>query len=249
MSQYPSPYSPPPDPQQYTYTQANYGNYGHNPYEAELLRPARRAGLMMSILGGLMFLAGVCCVGMGLAFPWDQLLAQQPAMGQQLQEALGGMPVEQAMRIVATTIGVVGLVFGIAQVVLGIFVRRGSLGAAVTGIVVVCLVLLYPVLMLVSTPFTIGKQGPREVGANLCMATLWLLVYGLLLAWLIQAARATGRIREWRASYQAQYAQYQAQYRAYQQAYAQQSYGGYQPPQQQPPPSPPPPIEPPLPGA
>ena len=75
-----------------------------------------------------------------------------------------------------------------------------------------------------------------------CVSVLALSMFGLLLVWLIQAARASGRIRGMQSQYQQQYMQYQQMMQQYGQT---PGYGyGYPAPPPPQAPAPPPPQDP-----
>jgi len=55
---YQSPYQPP---------QTNYPNFDY--YQPDALAPARRAGLLMYVMGALLILSSLCCGGVGAMLP------------------------------------------------------------------------------------------------------------------------------------------------------------------------------------
>jgi hypothetical protein len=141
-------------------------------------------------------------------------------------------------------VGVIGLLPGIALLVLGFFVRGGGMGAVITSIVFTGLCALGLLLMLVGTLASLagggggaGAGGPSPLPGMAIFAGLLALVL-LLLYWLIQAARNASQISAMQAQYQSQYWQYQQQQQAYQQPPSPQQ------PQQGWPPPPPPPANP-----
>lgn len=233
MSQYPPPYSP---------MQPPYGGYPAPPPPSpdELLAPARRAGVMMIVVGVLFVLCGL---GMGV-FSWvikQPGVMSSPEFAQAQEhfrqaEAQSGMAIETMLLIM----GVVPLATGALFGGLGFFVRGGGFGAVVTGIVASSGVLLLLGLMILGT--LLGAAANPSSAAGVCVYVVPFGLVLLLLVWLIQAARAASRVAAARQQYQAQAWQYQQ----YQQAYLQQS-----PPQQQPgmgyhyPPPPAPPAAPP----
>ena len=68
MSQYQSPYNPPPFPQTYGYAPPNQSN------------AARRAGALMMVLGGLILLLGLMNLITSLAVPADEIVQRQKTM-------------------------------------------------------------------------------------------------------------------------------------------------------------------------
>jgi hypothetical protein len=133
-----------------------------------------------------------------------------------------------------------GLVYGVVLVVLGLFVRKGSKGAVVTALVLTGLALLYLCYNTIRTAVVGAQQGVEAASGGICTMLVPLVLYVLLLVWLVQALRETGRQPpgyppEYWAYWQQQYAQQQA----WQQ---QQQQGGGQASQPPAPPPPPPPA-------
>jgi hypothetical protein len=218
MSQYPSPYTPPPSP--------NYGGYDFNYYQPmqDPLAPAKKASIMLYVLGALVLLPSMCCGLVGLSIP--TMIAQQPAAFSELS-ASGMTP--QAMQTVLIVGGVVGLLIAVAMIVLGRFVRRGSAAPAVTAIVLVALIGLY--LLLNAIGLLVMKMPPAQVVMGMAITVLGLVLIGMLILWLIQAVMAAPRVALMKNQYQQQMWQYQQQ----QQMYQQRAYAA----QQQQPPTPP----------
>src|SRR5688572_21524570 len=104
MTQYP----PPPPP---------YG-YGYDPYQQQQqpdpLAPARRASVMMFVLGGILSLCGVCLGAVAFVVPMAQLIRDS---GATLPQAPSGMSIEELMRIGYITLGVGTLVAGVVLIV------------------------------------------------------------------------------------------------------------------------------------
>ena len=127
---YQSPYQPP----------TGYSNFDY--YQPDLLAPARRASLLMFILGGLALLSSLCCVGVGTMVPQ---LMQQPEFAQRMQSIPNASP--EMLRMAFIAMGSISILFAIAMIVLGVFVRRGGKGAIVTALVLnviaVLLMLVY----------------------------------------------------------------------------------------------------------
>jgi len=241
MSQYPSPYTPPP-------TQ-NYGGYDFNYYQPvqDPLAPAKKASIMLYVLGALVLLPSACCGVVGLMVP--AMIAQQPAAFSELSAS--GMSPEVAQTVLIAG-GVVGLLIAIVMIVLGRFVRRGTVAPAVTAIILVGLIGLY--LLINAVGLLVMKMPPAQVVMGMAVTILGLVLIGLLILWLIQAVMAAPRVAQMTNQYQQQMWQYQQQQQMYQQAYAAQRQQQFQ---QQPPPMPgtapgqlppgPPPVPPPAP--
>jgi hypothetical protein len=215
VSQY-SPYTP-PDP-------AAWGYVPGDPV-LELLRPARRASWLMFVLGGILLALGACCVGVGALAPWDQLPPESLAQMQQM-ESQAGVSVSALMIVMGVLSGLPGLVL----LVLGFFVRSGGLGSLITALVVTALMLLVLLAMLLNAIVhaASGGAGVVDAAAGIGFVLLILAAFGLLLAWLIQAIRQSGKIAAARQAHQMQYWQ----------AMQQQAYHQIPPP---PAPAPPPP--------
>ncbi len=229
MSQYHSPYSSPAQHQ--TPQQPNYG-YDFSYYQPgdNPLAPARRAGVMMFIVGGLLAIGGLCCGAMGALAPLDEIIGQHPILN-----STPGMTVE-LLQIGIIVLGVLGLLFGVVLLVLGYFVRGGGMVPIVISGVVIGLAVLFNVLNIIST--AVQLRG-AEMIAGLCMNVIPLVLMVVLLITLVQAAKAAPRVTMMKSQYQQQLWQYQQQQQMYQAGYL------APPPQQQAeygqPASPPPP--------
>lgn len=174
----PDPSNPPPPP-----PYPNYGAGGSpDAWVAPYLAPAKRAGLLLIVLGALGLLAGTCFFGVSFALPTMNLPTEQAAELQRMEERTG-VPMTRLFLIAAG----LAAIPAVALLVLGLFVRRGGAGAAVTAIVVVSLLI---VLMLVQLLGALAGNPNPLAGA--CFAAIPLALLGLQLAWLIQALRAAG---------------------------------------------------------
>jgi len=225
MSQYPPPYSPMQQP---------YGGYPAPPPPSpqELLAPARRAGVLMIVVGVLFVLFGLC---MGV-FSW---MIRQPGFTSspefaQAQEHFRQAEIQSGMSVETMLLvsGIVPLALGALFGGLGFFVRGGGFGAIITGIVASAGLLL---LLGLGTLGTLVASAANP--SNLAGVCVYLVPFGLvllLLVWLIQAARAASRVAAARQQHQAQAWQYQQ----YQQAYLQQGQAPSQPPASSAPPQP-----------
>lgn len=200
---YPSPY---PNPYQYP------PGYGYDPMQAALV-PARRAGLLMIILGFLMLACAMCCGGV--------LLAPRPMLDQALTQAASGQaatltPDEFRMASMVSMVVLIGL--GLPMVILGMLVRRGGSGSIIAAIVL-------SVILLILIGLQILASGVQGGGANIiagaCIMILPASLVSLQLVWLAQAMRARGAITAMQMQYQQQYWQYgqQQQQQMYGQGY------------------------------
>jgi hypothetical protein len=204
MSQYPSPYSS-PNP----YSSPAQHPYQQDPY-ATNLGPAKLAGVATIVLGALALLGGVCIGLLGLAAPEE--------MVQRMIEKSGDPNESVAiMRVGFAVIGAIVLLYGIGSIVLGIFVLRGSVAAAITGIVLSAIAIL-PMLLnaAVAVPKMSTMNGAEAAGAG-CVAFVGPMVMVAQLIMLIFALKACLRHRRVQEQYRAQYWQYQQQQQMYQQ--------------------------------
>jgi low affinity Fe/Cu permease len=211
---YPQPYYAPQMPQYYG-----------APIDA--LRPARRASLLMFIVGPVMLLLATCLFSM-------------PAM----MNAMPGPQVDQlrarfaaqsplSLETVCRVFSVVCAVPGLALIVLAFFVRGGGKIPAVLSCVVVGLIAVVLAINLIGS---LAQASDPNVLPGVCFIVVALAVIVLQFVWLIQATIASGRVQLAQQQFAAQYWQYQQTM----QAYANAGYG-YQTPQQSSPATPPPP--------
>ncbi|MCS7034194.1 MAG: hypothetical protein NZ561_09390 [Phycisphaerae bacterium] len=154
------------------------------------LAPARRAGVFMIVLGVLLLLLGGCVGAMGVLIPQ---IAQTPEISQAISRLEEQMNLSAS--IVFLTTGALIVVAAFVQMTLGVLVRGGGLGVVVTGIVFTSLLLLYLLVNAVAAVFVPGGL----VGAFMCLIGAGL--FGLQLAWLIQAARNAGQVAAMRQGY------------------------------------------------
>jgi hypothetical protein len=215
---------------QYPPTPPPYG-YGYDPYAQQIdpLAPARRAALMMFILGGLMLLCGIGCGTFAMTVPMDRLISEA---GVTLpQQPPPGMSIEELMRIGYMVLGVGSFLAGVVLVVLGLFVRGGGRGAAVTSIVIVTILLFVIGLLTLASLPQMFQQPSAALGLCVVIVPIALLIASLIA--LVQAAKAAPQVGAMKQQQQFQMWQYQQQQQAY-------SQGGYSMPPQAPPPAPPP---------
>jgi hypothetical protein len=214
QQQQPPPYPYPPYPSPYAPPQA--AAYYAQPPAETLLAPARRAGILMIVLGALMFLFAACVAVIGALIPNMRTQPEIQDAIAKLEAQLGGQVSVQTLFVV---MGVVLTVISVLYIVAGAFARRGGMGAAVTSLVLASLVLLYLVFNGVGSLLMPGGAGAA------CFSLLIAGIHVLLVVWLIQAIRASTRVK----LLQMQQAQYAAQYWQYQQAQAQaqEATGGY----------------------
>jgi hypothetical protein len=206
---YPSPYQPPqPDYQSFNY------------YQQDFLAPARRAAILMFVIGGLGVAGAFCCGGSVLLLPQ---LMQTPEFAAQMERVPGAT--QDTMRLGMIVLAAMSFVAGLVFIILGAFVRRGSKGASIIAVVLAILSILFIGGNIVSA-LVMAANGPPQQIAGACVFTIPLALMILLTVWLFGAIKASDQAAGQR--YAMQYWQYAQQ---------QQMYGQYN--QQAPPPPPP----------
>lgn len=236
VSQYPTPPQPP-----YAPPPLGYGAGGYYP-AFDPLAAFKKAGAMMFVFAALGLVCGGCL------FATSQVPAEQLPPETQLQlerqASEAGATVAQFYAVMRGG-GVVGLVVGGLYVVLGIFVRRGSRGAAGWGIALTGLITAGLLIYLLLALAAVGAADPGQValGAGFLLATIGVLA--VLIVFLVRAIKSAPQAANLQQQYQQQYYQYVQQQQAYGQqppAYgAQQGYGYGQGQGYAGPPPPPPP--------
>jgi len=193
MSQHHSPYIPP----DLNYYATAVSAQAMDP-EYHLLASARRAGMLMIVLGCLMLICGSCSVGFS-RLPLENMVSQEQMAA--FQKAL---PRGATLAQMYMAGGIIGLAFGVAALLLGIFVRRGKYGAIVASIVLAGLVVAYLLLNLLGT--AASAAGPAMLIAGLAVTAIPGGIMVLLLTWLLQARRASIAAAGLRQAYAAQLA-------------------------------------------
>lgn len=190
------------------YPPPQYGYYPQSDPLDELLKPARRAGILMFVLSGLMLLCGAL-IGAVAAIPMDKLDLPAETMAElsKLEEEAG-----VGLGVVFLLAGAMVATPAIVIFILAFFVRGGGAGSIVTSIVIVGLMAILIVIQLVGA----APAGP----VAMIIPGLMTAVVVLLMVWLIQAIKNAGQIKDIRLGRQMQ--QWQAM--QYQQMY-------HQPPQ------------------
>jgi hypothetical protein len=203
-----SPYTPPSGPQS-----QHFGYYAGS-QEPDPLAPARRASVLMWVLGGLMMLLGVCNVVTAFASPMEEVLHRQEAM-----MPSGQTPPLTAEQFRIATIAMAGVIFVIGAIVLtlGSGVRAGRSGAIVGSMVIAGVIEL--VLALSLLIMMIAALKAPALGGFACVFAIPFGLFALLLVWLARSVHAAGRIRAMQQQYAMQYWQYQQQQQAYGQGY------------------------------
>jgi hypothetical protein len=242
LSQYPTPYPP---------QQPVYGG-DQQPTPDQLLAPARRAGVLMIVLGVLFVFCGLCMAGVGWAMNQPDFTdsPQYADMKQVVQqfEAQTRMSMQTALLIV----GIIPLAVGALLGGLGFVVRNGGFVTIILSIVLTSVLLLFLGLIIIAGGIQTATTNPSQL-AGLCFYVVPFALLTLNLVWLIQAARASSQIAAARQQQQTQMWQYQQYQETYRQNAQQQGYPQVPPQQpggmgyQYPPPAPPPAAQPPVP--
>lgn len=207
-----------------------YGYYPQNPVD-QLLAPARRASVIMFVIGALMLVCGLGIGAMGAmisSMDLSQLPPESQAVLNQFEQQMAGSGF--TLSGVLTAVAVVITVLSIAMIVVGVFVRKGGMGAAITGIILACIMVLFAGLSIFGGVSQMS-QGQGGAGGT-CFWTLFLGALIWLLVSLFGAAKNSGQVA---AARQGQFG-----------GMAMQQYGqpGYPPQQQQQQWGPPPPQQP-----
>lgn len=155
--------------------------------------PAKRASVMMWVLGTLAVLFGLCCaavmaplIGQVAAGTLNAPAADVDRLREQvgqMERQFGGVSPQQAFFAVGIGMIMIGGLLGL----LAFFVRGGGRGAAVTAAVLVGLVIGWLALNLLDAIIKGGDQ--PGLACSLLFAGVVLGVLGVLLHWLVQAAR------------------------------------------------------------
>ena len=232
MSQYPPQYPQYPPP--YTAPQ------GPPQSPDELLAPARRAGVTMIVMGVLAVLFGLAVAVAGAMCLTPELL-QRPEF-KQLRDQIDQIERDSgtsAQKMFVWT-GAVPLAIGAVLGAMGFIVRAGNRGAITASMVVVSgtIVLLALAVLVTLVQGLSTGQGPQAV-LGACFYSVPVVLLLVVMAWLIQAARAAPKVEWARQHYQSQLWQYQQHQQAYLQN-AQQQPMNAPPPGQQSPQQPPP---------
>jgi hypothetical protein len=182
VSQYPPPYYQPP-----------YGsNYAYPPRADDPRRPARRAAILMGVIGGLgLLLAGMMLVSGIVATP-EMIAASPQAQQFQKMETQTGMTFRQMANMVAGFLAVPSLVFA----AMALFVWRGGRGSVMTGLVFTACVTAFVSLQ------TLAGMAMGDPGA-ICFGVVLVGMLGWLCRWLWQARRAIPLVEAMRYAPQA----------------------------------------------
>lgn len=219
MTQYPSPYSPPPYNPQYA---------GYYP-QRDPLAPAKRASWLMLAIAAIMCFCGICSAGFSRVNLADLPVESRMQFDQiEKQFQTTGISLHGLFIMYA----VIAFVPGVAMAVLALFVRRGGMVSLVLALVLTGMLAAGIGVSIVTSFFA----GPQAI-AGACVLALPLAALVLLIVWLIQALRARPQASAMQSQYAAYYQQYMQAQQAYQQAYGYAAPPAQEPQQQQQPPT------------
>jgi len=206
MSQYPSPYSPPPEGYPY-----------YPPRHSPALAPARKASNLMLALAALALMGGVCA-GIASRITPDQFPPSQreQLMSQRQQiERETGMSWASLARSVGITFGALGVVL----LILGILVRSGRRLWLIIAMIITALIIAFCAYYLVLD--IVGAARRQTTASGACAFAVGLALFGLLMSWLIQANRNVQAMASADQDLQNRYWQYLQQQQLYRQWYGQ----------------------------
>jgi hypothetical protein len=136
-----------------------------------------------------------------------------------MDEQMRQLLTPQFLRRIFTGLGVGQFIYGVAAIVLGSFVRRGSWGATMTGTILTGVILLGNLLFLCSGFVGPGSGRPADAVMGACMMLLPFALFVWQLIWLIQALKSGSMLQAVQGQMQMQYWQYAQMQQQYQQAY------------------------------
>jgi hypothetical protein len=155
----------------------------------------------MFILAGLLIpcgaLMGLLSTAVG-KLDVSQLPPESAAEFQKLEQLLSASGWTLAQVFLAMSLGT--LVAGFVLLALGIFVRRGGMGSAVTGIIVCCLLSLMALMSVFGSVMSLA-QGNGQAAMPACIWGVLLVVFLYTLISLFQAAKNSGQISAYRMGY------------------------------------------------
>lgn len=174
--------------------------YGYPPAQAHplamaahaldtLLVPARRASVLMFIYAALGTVFGGCFLLAAVTVTSDQMMQQQPQVQQMVSEM--GLTVEQ-LQVLFGVAGVIVLVGSMALGVMAVFVRRGTVGWLVGGLLLTAgpmalLLLFMGVGLLMGEPMAV------------CVYGLPVAMLAVVTTFLVQALARCGLVGQWQA--------------------------------------------------
>jgi hypothetical protein len=190
--------------------------YATPPASPDVLAVARRASLLMFILGGLTLIVSTCVLATIIGLPAGELAEQMQKSAASTGQT---MPFDaDQLKVIFIGFLAVGVMVAIALIGLGVGVRRGGKVTTIISIVLTALMLGFLVLQIVHG-LLFGAQSPTVL-AGVCVMSVPFAIMAVLIVWLFGAMRAISRAGASQQHYAAQYWQYQKNMQAYA-AYAQ----------------------------
>src|SRR5215831_8133826 len=111
-------------------------------YQADPLAPAKRASVLMIVMGSLFLMCGLCFTGFG--FLYDRFPPESRQQFQQLESQLHGL----SFKTLFIVLGLSTLVPGALLVIMGVFVRGGGTVAVILSIILCSLFILGSVFLI-----------------------------------------------------------------------------------------------------
>jgi hypothetical protein len=207
---YGTPLSQPPYPHQPQQFPPNLGYSYVAPFAPP---PLRRAAILLFVLGALSLLTATCLGIAAWTIPIDQILAKANV---KLPDPPPGFTIKEIAQIGYTIVAVCGILYAIALIILGFFVRTGSRGASITAIVLSVPAMLFLLCNLGSLPSQVGGNPAMLIGGGVFVG-IPMAMFILACVWLTQGLRQIGGGQLAQQQYQMQLWQYQQQQGAYQQ--------------------------------
>lgn len=183
VSNYPPP--PPPPPNVHSGPFGDQYTFGAQP-DGDIMRPARRASIMLWVLGGLGAALALCTTGGVWLIPADQLSEMfRKGIPPEQQANFANVDIVKIYRVLVTIFGFIQLVVAAILLATASPVRRGGRAGIVTAIVTCVLILIACVVGFVVILGAMAFGGPvlsavfdillcGLVGAGAGVATLWL---------------------------------------------------------------------------
>jgi hypothetical protein len=215
----------------------------YQPYPAAVViadpkAPARRASILLFVLGALLVLIAVCVVAVSFV-PVESLPAADRTKFEEMMSQSGrSVSLQEVMGFYRVAGGVL-LVPAFAMLVVGIGVIRNRPGWIVTAIVVTSVMLA--VFAIITLLMVVGMFTQPQMAPCICVTAIPTSLLGLELAWLISALRANRSVPPAYAT-QTYWSAPPGGYPGYSQGQLPPGYGygyGYGHPPDQPPPPPP----------
>jgi hypothetical protein len=196
VSYSPQPFPPPQG-------RAAFGFYGPVPGP---LAAARRASVMLWIIGPLLLLCGACFGTVGTLAPFDQAIQQLRQFSPEQAQQLSNPQMQTALRITYGVLGVVALATGLTMTISAWFVRQGKRGGVATSLIACTPVVILALLSILNG--LLGLATGVFVGIiPLLMGLGIAAVIGVTVRWLFQAFGAA-RFADQQQIVQQQYWQY-----------------------------------------